>query len=82
MAVEKITFTLPAELIRRLEKVPAGKRSMVVKEAVERELERQAAVAALKKFRGKPIWKDKHHPDLGAPKDLTRYRPLKSRLTG
>ena len=27
MAVEKVTFTLPEELVRRLEKVPAGKRS-------------------------------------------------------
>lgn len=33
MAVEKVTFTLPEELLRRLEKIPAGKRSMVVREA-------------------------------------------------
>jgi len=33
MAVEKVTFTLPEELVRRLEKVPAGKRSMLVKKS-------------------------------------------------
>ncbi len=39
MAVEKVTFTLPEKLVRRLGRIPAGKRSMVVKEAVERELD-------------------------------------------
>ena len=82
MAVEKVTFTLPEELVRRLEKVPAGRRSLLVKEAVERELDRQAAVEALKKFRNKAIWKEKHHPELRNSKDFARYRPLKSRLTG
>ncbi|MFQ5849458.1 MAG: hypothetical protein ACE5JU_02580 [Candidatus Binatia bacterium] len=82
MAVKKVTFTLPEELITRLEKIPAGKRSMVVKEAVERELDRQAAVAELKRFRGKPIWKQRHHPDLRAPGNVGRYRPIKSRVTG
>ena len=82
MAAEKVTFTLPEDLVRRLEKIPAGKRSMVVKEAVERELDRQAAVAALKKLRGKPIWGQRYHPDLRTPKDFAQYRLLKSRLTG
>ncbi len=82
MAVEKVTFTLPEKLVRRLGRIPAGKRSMVVKEAVERELDRQAVVAALKRLRAKPIWKERHHPDLRRPGDLTRYRPLKGRLTG
>ena len=36
MAAEKVTFTLPKQLVRRLERVPAGKRSSVVKEALER----------------------------------------------
>ncbi len=80
MAAEKVTFTLPEELVRRLEIIPAGKRSRVVKEAVERELDRQAAVVALRRLRGKPIWNERSHPDLRAPKDFARYRPLKSRL--
>jgi len=82
MAVEKVTFTLPEDLVRRLEKIPAGKRSMVVKEAVERELDRQAAISVLKRLRDKPIWQERHHPDLRAPKDFARYKPIKSRLAG
>jgi len=82
MAVEKVTFTLPEELVRRLEKIPSGKRSMVVRKAVERELDRQVAVAALKRLTGKPIWSERNHPGLRTPRDFARYRPLKSRLTG
>lgn len=82
MAVEKVTFTLPEELVRRLEKVPAGKRSMLVKEAVQKELDREAAVATLRKMKGKAIWKKKYHPNLLTSKDFAHYRPLKSRLTG
>lgn len=82
MAAEKVTFTLPEELVRRLEKVPAGRRSLLVKEAVERELDRQAAVMALKKLRGKTVWKEKYHPGLRTPKDFASYRPVKSRVTG
>ena len=82
MAVEKVTFTLPEELVRRLERVPAGKRSLLVKKAVEKELEREAAVAALKRMKGKAIWKKKHHPDLLTPRDFASYRSIKTRLTG
>ncbi len=82
MAVEKVTFTLPEELVRRLEKIPTGKRSMVVKEAVERELDRKAAAAVLRRLRGKSIWKKRRHPDLRGPKDIAQYRPIGSRLTG
>jgi len=82
MAVEKVTFTLPEELVRRLERVPAGKRSMLVKKAVERELDREVAVAALKRMKGKTIWKEKYHPNLLRAKDFASFRPLKSRLTG
>lgn len=82
MAVEKVTFTLPEKLVRRLGKIPAGKRSMLVKEAVERELDREAAVTVLKRMRTKTIWKEKYHPNLIRPKDFASFRPLKSRLTG
>jgi hypothetical protein len=82
MSVEKVTFTLPEELVRRLEKVPAGKRSMLVKEAVERELDRTAALAMAKKLKGKAVWKSKHHQDLLTDDDFARYRPIKSRATG
>jgi hypothetical protein len=82
MAVEKVTFTLPKELVRRLADIPAGKRSMLVKHAVEKELDREAAVAALRRMRGKAIWKEKYHPDLLTTKDFGRYKAIKSRLTG
>jgi metal-responsive CopG/Arc/MetJ family transcriptional regulator len=82
MAAEKVTFTLPEELVRRLEKVPAGKRSMLVRKAVEKELDREAAVAAIKKMRGKAIWKEKYHPNLLTSRDFASYRPIKTRLTG
>jgi metal-responsive CopG/Arc/MetJ family transcriptional regulator len=80
MSVEKVTFTLPEELVRRLEKVPAGQRSMLVKKAVEKELDREAAVAALKKMKSKAIWKEKDHPDLRTSEDFAKYRAIKSRL--
>ena len=80
MSVEKVTFTLPEELVRRLEKVPAGKRSMLVKRAVEKELDREAAISVLKKMKNKAIWKEKEHPDLRTSEDFAHYRPIKSRL--
>ena len=82
MAVEKVTFTLPEELVRRLEKVPAGKRSMLVRKAVEEELDREAAVAMVRKMKGKTFWKAKYHGELLTPHDFARYRPVKSRTTG
>jgi metal-responsive CopG/Arc/MetJ family transcriptional regulator len=82
MAVEKVTFTLPEELVRRLEKVPVGKRSMLVRKAVERELDREAAVAVIKRMKGKAIWKEKYHPNLLTASDFASYRPIKTRLTG
>jgi metal-responsive CopG/Arc/MetJ family transcriptional regulator len=82
MAVEKVTFTLPEELVRRLKKVPAGKRSMLVRRAVEEELDREAAVAMVRKMRGKTFWKARYHSDLLTSDDFARYRPIKSRLTG
>ncbi len=82
MAAEKVTFTLPEEVVRRLEEVPAGKRSMVVKEALERELDRRAAIRVLKSIRNKAVWKEKNHPKLRSAKDFAGYRGIRSRLTG
>lgn len=82
MGAEKATFTLPAEVLRRLEKVPAGKRSVLVAEAVRRELDRRAMAEALKKLRRRTAWTEKDHPDLLSPEDFSRYRPAKSRVTG
>ncbi len=82
MAVEKVTFTLPEELLRKLEKVPAGKRSLLVAEALRRELDRLALAKSLKKLGRTTAWKEKDHPDLLSPSDFSRYRPAKSRVTG
>lgn len=82
MAAEKVTFTLPEELVRRLEKVRAGKRSLLVAEALKRELDRRATAEALKKLRRRTAWREKDHPDLLSPEDFSRYRPAKSRVTG
>ena len=78
MTMRKIAFSLPGELIRRLKKLPARKRSMLVKLAVEKELDREAAAANFKRIRGKIIWNKKHHPDLLTPEDFAHYRPMKS----
>lgn len=82
MAVEKVTFTLPETLVRRLERIPSGRRSMVVGDAIARELDRQAAVDALRGLREKPIWKKRYHRRLRGPRDFARYRAVKSRLAG
>ena len=82
MAIKKVTFTLPEELVRRLKRVPTGKRSTFVNKALQRELDRLAAVAVLKRMKGKTIWKAKHHPDLLTSRDFARYRPMRSRLAG
>ncbi len=70
MTIQKITFSLPRELIGRLKKLTSANRSLLVQLAVEKELDRKAAVAKLKRMRGKPIWKKQHHPDLLTPEDF------------
>ena len=82
MAVVKATFSIPEELLRRLEKVPAGKRSLLVAKAIKRELDRKSLAEGLKKLKHRTVWKEKDHPDLVSPDDFSRYRPAKSRVTG
>jgi hypothetical protein len=77
MAMQKVTFTLPKSLFQRLKKFPAGKRTMLVKRVLEKELDRQAAVAIFKRMRGKTIWKKKYHADLLISDDFARYRRIK-----
>ena len=82
MAVEKVTFTLPEALVERLGKVPAGRRSLLVAEALKRELDRRATAKVLKRLRQRAIWKEEDHPDLLSPEDFSRYLPAKSRVAG
>jgi hypothetical protein len=68
--------------MRRVKKARVDKGSTVGRKAVEKALDRDAAAAALKKMSRKAIWKEEHHPELRSPNDFSRYRRLKSRLTG
>ncbi len=63
MAVEKVTFTLPEELVRRLEKVPAGKRSMLVRKAVEKETRPRSSCCSAQKDAGKGHLERKVSPE-------------------
>ena len=81
MAAKRMTFSLPPDLVWGIKKLPAGKRSQFVKQAIEKELDRQDAVATLARMRGKVVWKVNDHPDLLRPKDFARYRDVKDRAT-
>jgi len=56
MAAKKVTFTMPSDLVRRVKRLPAGKRSAFVARAIERELDRLETVARLRKLRGTAGW--------------------------
>ena len=79
MAAKKVNFTLPRGLVRRIRKLPLRKKSELVKQAIEKELDRQDAMAMLGRMWGKVIWKVGNHPDLLRPKDFARYRVVKGR---
>ncbi len=79
MAAKKVNFTLPTELVRRIKKLSPGTRSEFVKQAIEKELDRQDAMATLGRMWGKVIWKVGNHPDLLRPTDFARYRVVKDR---
>ena len=53
MSAKKVTFTLPSDLLRRIKRLPAGERSAFVARAIERELDRLAAVVRSRNSRGK-----------------------------
>ena len=74
MAAKKVTFILPLDLVRRIKRLPVGKRSGFVKQAIEKELDRQDTVGMLRRMQRKAIWKAKYHPHLLKPKDFARYR--------
>ena len=69
MAAKKVTFTMPSDLVRRVKRLPAGKRSAFVAHAIERELDQQDAatraqsfsaaedaIAALERLRKRRTW--------------------------
>lgn len=59
MAGKKVTFTMPSDLVRTVKRLPAGKRSAFVARAIERELDRLATAARLRRLRGKAAGRNK-----------------------
>lgn len=70
--VRKITITLPAALIARLnERVPARGRSRFIFEAIEERLAIEEQLAALDETAG--AWTDENHPDMKTGQDIDRW---------
>jgi metal-responsive CopG/Arc/MetJ family transcriptional regulator len=69
---KKITVTLPAALIRRLQKqIPARQRSEFVAEALEEHLALAEQLTALEESAG--TWTEADHPELRTPDDVERW---------
>jgi len=69
---KKITVTLPAALIRRLQKqVPARQRSEFVAEALEEHLTLAEQLAVLEESAG--AWTEADHPELRTPEDVEHW---------
>ncbi len=52
MAGKNVTFTMPSDLVRRVKRLPAGERSAFVARAIERELDQQDAITAMRPVSG------------------------------
>lgn len=72
VGVRKITVTLPAVMLARLEeRVPARGRSRFIMEAVEERLAIEEQLAALDETAG--AWTDENHPDMKTDEDVDRW---------
>ena len=70
--LERISVYFPKPLLDDLRKlVPARKRSALIVEATEREVERLKVLAALEQTAG--VWKDEDYPELATDEDIERY---------
>ncbi len=70
--LERISIYFPKPLLDDLRKyVPARKRSALIVEATERELERLKVLAALEQTSG--AWTDEDYPELATDEDIERY---------
>ena len=66
---QKITVTLPRELIKRLDgRVPSRQRSRFIANAIESQLAIEEQLAALEETAG--IWTDDNYPDLKSDEDI------------
>jgi hypothetical protein len=70
--LERVTIYFPKSLLDDLRKyVPARKRSAVIVEATEKEVERLKQIATLRRTAG--AWKDKDYPQLATDEDIERF---------
>ena len=71
-ASQKITVTLPKDLLDRLNQVvPARGRSRFITEAIEQRLVAEEQLAVLNETAG--AWSDEHHPDLRTDSQIDQW---------
>ena len=69
---QKITVTLPKDLLDRLNQVvPARGRSRFITEAIEQRLVAEEQMAVLNETAG--AWSDEHHPDLRTDSQIDQW---------
>lgn len=70
--VQRINISFPKKLVDELSSlVPPGKRSHLVVEATQKELQKMKRLKILEKTAG--VWKDLNHPDLKTIKDICNW---------
>jgi metal-responsive CopG/Arc/MetJ family transcriptional regulator len=69
---QKITVTLPRELIERLDdRVPSRQRSRFIANAIESQLAIEEQMAAVEETAG--IWTEENHPELKTEEDIEAW---------
>jgi len=70
--IQRINISFPKKLVDELSSlVPPGKRSHLVVEATQKELQRIRRLKILEKTAG--VWKDSSHPDLKTIRDVCKW---------
>ena len=70
--IQRINISFPKKLVDELSSlVPPGKRSHVVVEATQKELQKIRRLKILEKAAG--AWKDSSHPDLKTIRDVCKW---------
>jgi metal-responsive CopG/Arc/MetJ family transcriptional regulator len=70
--IQRINISFPKKLVDELGSlVPPGKRSHLVVEATQKELQRIRRLKILEKTAG--VWKDSSHPDLKTIRDVCNW---------
>lgn len=71
-SVRKVTVTLPAPLLNRLDKaVPSRRRSAFIARAIEEQLAVVEQAAAIEESAG--AWRDEDYPDMATDADIVRW---------